>query len=124
MNKKIICVEMWCDCQLCGKPTNIDNLKWCLMTNKELNLRMLVHYGTTKNVCDNCREKYDLPLFNFDKKVSINVMRSTRAVLRDLGKKLGSYDSVFKHLIEKAGYEKIYEKVDKNKQILKLRKEW
>lgn len=124
MEKKITCVGMWRDCELCGKLANIDNLKYCLMTNKELNIKMLVYYGTMKNVCDDCRKKYDLPLFNFDKKVSINVMRSTRAVLRELGKKIGSYDSVFKHLIEKAGYEKIYEEVDKNKQILKLKKEW
>ncbi|MFW9972795.1 MAG: hypothetical protein ACFFDF_21595 [Candidatus Odinarchaeota archaeon] len=122
MSKKL--VAMYMDCELCRELVDTDNLKWCLMTNKELNLLMMVHYGTRKHVCDKCREEYDLPLYDFDKKVGISVMRSTRAVLRELGKEFGSYDSVFRHLIEKAGYKEIYDEVDKNKQILKARNEW
>ncbi len=139
----MILVSMYMDCDLCRKLVDCEELKWCLMTNKELCIKMLIQRGTRKQACNNCREKYNLPLFNFDKKVSIGVMRSTRAVLREIKKeqlkkhkkeieegKLSlylkdiTYDHIFSHLIEKAGYKHIYDEVDENKKILKSHGEW
>jgi len=136
-------IEVFMSCNLCGETVSLDDLKWCLMTNKDLCITMLIHRGTRKHACNKCREKYDLPLFNFDKKVSIGVMRSTRAVLRELKKeylkkhkkeieegKLSlhlkdiTYDNIFYHLIEKSGYKHIYDEVDENKKILRAQGDW
>ena len=104
-----------------------------MMTNKELNLKTLIEYGKRKHACLECIKEYDLPLYNQDKKVSININRTTRAILKELIKELTpkstpkiryiklTYDDVISSLIKKSGYSYIFDKVDENKIILKAR---
>jgi len=131
MSEKLKLVSMIMSCQLCGKSFDSGDLKWILMTNKVLNMKMLIEYGKREHACPECIERFDLPLYNWDKKVTININRTTRAALRELYRrwlKSGewnmrmNYDDVIGRLIRDAGYGYIFDEVDENKIILRARK--
>jgi len=118
-------VGMMMDCRLCRELKDAKDLEWVVMTNKELCIKMLIHYGThIPSVCSKCRVEFNLPIYNPPEKVRIPVLRDTRQVLKFLMEQHNhkSYDALLRALVHDSGFGGTY--LDKYVEKYSLNKEW
>lgn len=123
--KKMQLVGLIMPCRLCGKSKDSADLDWVVMTNKDLYIKMLIHYGThIPNVCNDCRKEFNLPIYKLPKKVSISVLQDTKKVLKFLMKQHNykSYDDLLKVLVHGSKFGEAY--LDEYIRKYNLNKDW